>query len=62
MPIFDFKCTRCGHVEEVIANSKLKSFPCPKCKGQTEKQIGAANIVERTNLRIPASKQRKRII
>ena len=66
MPIFDFKCTECGSVEEILlVKRKLSTFfPCPQC-GKTncmKKMVSAANIVERTNLRIPASKQRKRIL
>jgi putative FmdB family regulatory protein len=67
MPIFDYKCRHCGATREVLITAKVRSgtlLPCLKCDRPNcmEKQMGAANIVNRSNLRIPASKQRKRIL
>jgi putative FmdB family regulatory protein len=44
MPIVDFKCLKCGHVEEVIIGATIAEKPsekCPKCDGIMEKQFSA---------------------
>lgn len=47
MPIFDFKCSKCGHMEEhIISPSVIEKIPefCPQCNtGLMEKQFSAQN-------------------
>jgi len=46
MPLYDYKCTKCGHVFEVmqrISEEPLKF--CPQCKGEIKRLISAAGIV-----------------
>jgi putative FmdB family regulatory protein len=44
MPIVDFKCSKCGHVEEVIIGATVAEKPsavCPACGGTMEQQFSA---------------------
>ena len=44
MPIYDFKCNKCGHVEEFLVGVIQNPVPenCPICKeGKLEKQFSA---------------------
>ena len=46
MPLYDYKCGKCGHVFEVmqkIAEEPLKY--CPQCKGPIKRLISAAGII-----------------
>lgn len=46
MPLYDYKCSKCGHVFEVqqrITEEPLKY--CPLCKGGIKRLISAAGIV-----------------
>ncbi|MDD4179513.1 MAG: zinc ribbon domain-containing protein [Candidatus Margulisbacteria bacterium] len=46
MPLYDYKCTKCGHIFEVmqrISEEPLKF--CPQCKGEIKRLISAAGIV-----------------
>lgn len=46
MPIYEYQCSDCGHVEEVI--QKISDAPltkCPACEKQTlQKQVTAAGF------------------
>lgn len=49
MPIFDFKCKKCGWSlkNEYVSHKELKDKEkvvrrCPSCLGEAEKQIGAS--------------------
>ncbi|UCG62465.1 MAG: zinc ribbon domain-containing protein [Candidatus Zixiibacteriota bacterium] len=34
MPLFEYKCSQCGHqFEELVSGSEVKVF-CPKCKSE----------------------------
>lgn len=46
MPIFDFKCASCGHVEEVLqSGSAPATKSCPSCGKETfEKQVSASSF------------------
>lgn len=42
MPIYEFRCSHCGHAFEelVFGRSELEELTCPKCgKGQVEQQF-----------------------
>ena len=42
MPIFEYKCTKCGHVTEVLARSGAAKPKCAKCgSGATEKLLSS---------------------
>jgi len=46
MPLYDYKCTKCGHVFEVM--QKISEEPlkfCPQCKGQIKRLISPAGII-----------------
>lgn len=46
MPLYDYKCSKCGHIFEIqqrITEEPLKF--CPECKGAIKRLISAAGIV-----------------
>jgi putative FmdB family regulatory protein len=46
MPLYDYKCKKCGHIFEV--QQSMKDAPlkkCPKCAGEVHRLISAAGIV-----------------
>lgn len=46
MPLYDYKCKKCGHIFEV--QQKMSDEPlkfCPLCKGEIKRLISAAGIV-----------------
>ncbi|MBN3033341.1 MAG: zinc ribbon domain-containing protein [Candidatus Saganbacteria bacterium] len=46
MPLYDYKCAKCGHIFEVqqkISEEPLKY--CPNCKGPIKRLISPAGIV-----------------
>ncbi|MEE8638232.1 MAG: FmdB family zinc ribbon protein [Candidatus Margulisiibacteriota bacterium] len=46
MPLYDYKCTKCGYIFEVqqkISEEPLKH--CPKCKGHIKRIISPAGII-----------------
>lgn len=47
MPIFEYKCTQCGFVNEMLVKSASAKPPaCPKCgEKKTEKQFSTFSAV-----------------
>jgi len=46
MPLYDYKCSKCGHIFEIqqrITDEHLKY--CPECKGHIRRLISAAGII-----------------
>ena len=46
MPLYDYKCSKCGHIFEV--QQKMSEEPlkyCPVCKGPIKRLISAAGII-----------------
>ena len=42
MPIYDYKCPKCGHVEkDQIKKMDEKTMKCPKCGADMERMVGA---------------------
>lgn len=39
MPIFEYKCQKCGHTFENIVLDKNKIIKCPKCKSTNLKKL-----------------------
>ncbi|MBM4027623.1 MAG: zinc ribbon domain-containing protein [Planctomycetes bacterium] len=40
MPIFEFRCDKCGHVMEVLQKSRTDAAPaCEKCGGSEVKKL-----------------------
>ena len=37
MPIYEFKCLDCQHIEEEIVSYKVKGLICPICGGMSER-------------------------
>ena len=33
MPLYDYSCTKCGKVSDIIASVVDTELPCPKCEG-----------------------------
>lgn len=48
MPIFDFRCVKCGHTFEQLVRTTAAP-PCPKCKEQTKRllTVGQLGIIVR---------------
>lgn len=45
MPLYEYRCTACGHVFEKIQSfSAPDEKECPKCKGQVERLLSAPAI------------------
>lgn len=46
MPLYDYKCKKCGHIFEVQQSMKDEPLKkCPKCAGEIHRLISAAGIV-----------------
>lgn len=47
MPIFEYKCTQCGFINEVLVSSASAKAPvCPACgQKKTEKQFSSFSAV-----------------
>lgn len=46
MPIYEYKCTKCGHVSEVIAGfSANGTRKCEKCGALAKRLISASQVV-----------------
>ena len=46
MPLYDYKCTKCNHIFEVM--QKISEEPlkfCPQCKGPIKRLISPAGII-----------------
>lgn len=46
MPLYDYKCSKCGYIFEV--QQKMSEEPlrhCPKCKGHIKRIISPAGII-----------------
>ena len=52
MPLYNYKCTKCGHEFEGIARySESATKPCPECEQIAEKQVSATENVKFTGIR-----------
>jgi putative FmdB family regulatory protein len=38
MPIYDYKCSKCGHVFEVLQTKNVSTEKCEKCGSKSKKQ------------------------
>jgi len=41
MPLYDFKCSKCGHVFESLEKHTITYKKCPKCKKRANKVLGS---------------------
>jgi putative FmdB family regulatory protein len=41
MPIYTYKCRKCSHDFEIMQKMSEGNPECPKCRGETRKQLGA---------------------
>ena len=41
MPLYDYKCPKCGNLIDVIQSSTTEAPKCPKCGTVMEKQVSA---------------------
>lgn len=45
MPLFEYKCSKCGHqFEKLKKSSEAATSPCPKCSAEASKKISAASF------------------
>jgi putative FmdB family regulatory protein len=50
MPIFEYKCAKCGHVMEVLQKSRAAETPtCAKCGGSELKKLLSGFAVGKTS-------------
>jgi len=45
MPIYEYKCTRCGYKFEVLQKMNEPLPTCPKCSGEVEKLINGTSFI-----------------
>ncbi len=45
MPIYEYRCKKCGNEFEELQNSNVKTMKCPKCRGTASKKMSAAGFV-----------------
>ena len=46
MPLYDYRCTKCGHTTEIRHGfNDTHSDPCAQCGSEVKRVIGAAPIV-----------------
>lgn len=46
MPIYEYKCEKCGHVfEEWQSGFEEREQPCPKCKAESKRLISNTSFV-----------------
>ena len=44
MPLYEYRCPKCDHTLEKIQGISDKAPPCPKCEGETARQIGLSSF------------------
>ena len=44
MPLYEYKCQGCDRVFELMQKMADPDPECPKCKGKTERQLGAPQV------------------
>ena len=51
MPIYEYKCEKCGNLfEELTLSSNSKqSVPCPKCSGSSKRQVSGFTAINKNN-------------
>ena len=41
MPLYDYRCPRCGHRFEELVFGSDKTVECPRCQAEAERQLSA---------------------
>lgn len=56
MPMFDYKCSKCGNVSEyIVKTAEEKGLKCKACGSASLKRLlGAATVVANPNYREPS--------
>ena len=44
MPIYEYRCTKCGHEFEKLVRLGVLNPMCPICEGLTEKKVSACSF------------------
>ena len=45
MPIYEYECTKCGHVHEIMQKMSDKPLTkCPECSGKLQKMISQSSF------------------
>ena len=45
MPIYEYRCKKCGNEFEELQSSNVKTMKCQKCGGSASKKMSAAGFV-----------------
>ena len=62
MPLYEYRCTKCGNTFEQLVMGKNEPSECPKCRGNIEKLMSAFSIELPDELcgKIPRGEDRER--
>ncbi len=44
MPLYEYRCTHCGHMFEKLQSYTAAAEPCPRCAGEVERLLSAPAI------------------
>lgn len=56
MPKYDYKCSSCGHIEEVVQRmSDAKLTTCTKCNKETFDKVFLPDSVKNTGVKLKGS-------
>ena len=50
MPVFDFKCEKCGHVQEKVVGLKEEEIKCEKCESTKLKKLLSGSFAFRMHI------------
>ena len=62
MPLFEYKCLKCGNTFEQIVMGEREAVACPKCDGAVEKLISSFSIEvpDEACAKLPRGEQREK--
>jgi len=46
MPIYPFKCSECGHEEDVLLSRVVNSLSCSQCRGISVRQMTSPAVIK----------------
>ncbi|SPF48621.1 putative regulatory protein, FmdB family [Syntrophobacter sp. SbD1] len=62
MPLYEYRCTKCGDTFEQLILGESEPMSCPKCQGEVEKLISSfsIDISDEICAKVPRGEQRER--
>lgn len=45
MPLFEFECSKCKHIEERIVEREVTVIPCSKCNAEAKKIMSCGSFI-----------------